>query len=99
MKREEILLSLQRALVGEVFPTMYRVDVEWTDSSVEVTCYVDNCEDLDPQDQESLNTIETELTADMPTGVNVLFKIHSTEQAKLIGPNVVTAFMRRGQRE
>jgi hypothetical protein len=41
IERTMVLLSIQRALLGEVFPALRAVSVEWADRSVKFVAFVD----------------------------------------------------------
>ena len=65
--RTKVLLSLQRALLGEVFPALREVTVDWSDSSVKFFAYVDG--ELAPEDEESLSCVSAEVAADFWSGM------------------------------
>jgi hypothetical protein len=52
VERTLVLLSLQRAMLGEVFPSLRRITVEWSDHMVKFVTYVDG--PLQDDDEESL---------------------------------------------
>jgi hypothetical protein len=58
-----VLLSLQRAMLGEVFPSLRGVTVDWNHETVHVLCFVDG--PLTSLDEESLDAIETQVHADL----------------------------------
>ena len=62
--RAEVLLSLQRALLGHVTAQMRAVGVAYDDAAIRVTVFTD---ELAGQDvTEAVQGIETELMADFP---------------------------------
>jgi hypothetical protein len=67
--RAQVLLSLQRAMLGEVFPALRAITVEWTDAAVKFYAYVDG--PLDENDSESLSCMSAEVAADFWEGVDV----------------------------
>jgi hypothetical protein len=70
MTREEILLKLQVALLGEVFPSLRGVGYSIRDGSVVMHFYHDG--PIAENDRESIAMIETEFIAlvDRPTDVS-----------------------------
>ena len=60
--RQRILLSLQRALLGEVFPALRGVTVGWDEGMIRIVCYIDG--PISPIDEERLSGVETEVLAD-----------------------------------
>jgi hypothetical protein len=71
--RTRVLLSMQRALLGEVFPTLRAVTVEWGTSMVKFLAYVDG--ELRPEDEESLSCVSAELAADFESGVEIDYEV------------------------
>ena len=67
--RALVLLSLQRAMLGEVFPALRAVTVEWSQVSVKFIAYIDG--PLTDKDAESLSCISAEVAADFWSGVDV----------------------------
>ncbi len=61
--RSRLLLSAQRALLGEVFPALRAVTIRWSKDAIALRAYVDG--ELLDDDAESLSCIATELTADL----------------------------------
>jgi hypothetical protein len=59
-----ISLSLQRALLGKVFPSMRAFCFNCQGNEIDLICIVD--EALEDDDKESVSFIETELLADLP---------------------------------
>ena len=60
--RATILLSAQRALLGEVFPTLNKVYVSWGPGSIKLTFLLS--EPPNEKDKDSMSSIETEMLAD-----------------------------------
>jgi hypothetical protein len=60
--RPRILLAVQRALLGEVFPAVRGVTVGWNDHTIRILCYIDG--PVSPTDQERLSCVESEVMAD-----------------------------------
>ena len=73
VERSQVLLSLQRALLGEVFPALRAITVEWSDSVVKFYAYVDGF--LNEKDAESLSCVSAEVAADFWDGVEIDYEI------------------------
>lgn len=71
--RALVLLSLQRALLGEVFPALRALTVDWTDAAVKFWAYVDG--ELRPEDAESLSCVSASVAADFWSGVDIDYAI------------------------
>lgn len=69
IERTQVLLSLQRAMLGEVFPALRAITVEWSDEQVKFWAYVDG--PLKEGDAESLSCISAEVAADFWSGVEI----------------------------
>ncbi len=71
--RNTVLLSLQRAMLGEIFDALHAVNVEINPNAATLLCYVDDS--ISECDRESLSEIETELLADLPAGYTTQLEI------------------------
>jgi hypothetical protein len=91
--RTTVLLLLQRALLGEVFSTLRRVTVEWTDRSVSFIAYVDG--PVSDADAESLRCVETELVAGFPPEVLVSHELIRIDAPAQISDTRISVFRRR----
>lgn len=60
-QRPTLLLAIQSALVGEIFPALAAVDISWDEQRVEIVFYVD--EKLSDDDHDSISSVEAEMTA------------------------------------
>jgi hypothetical protein len=60
--RVRILLSLQRALLGEVFPSLRSLWAEWTERGVLLRWHVEGS--LSGEDQDSVTAVEADVLAD-----------------------------------
>jgi len=69
VERTRVLLSLQRALLGEVFPALRALTVDWSDIAINFYAYIDG--PLTEADAESLSCISAEVAADFWPGVEV----------------------------
>ena len=62
--RNSVILSVQRALLGEVSPALRGVTVGWDEKSITILCYYDR--KISPEDREAMSCVETEVMADFP---------------------------------
>jgi hypothetical protein len=62
--RASLLLSVQRALLGEVSPALRGVTVGWHDHVIQLRSYFDG--PISDEDRESLSCVATEVIADFP---------------------------------
>ncbi|MCL1471629.1 scaffold protein involved in DNA repair [Argonema antarcticum] len=62
--RNSVILSVQRALLGEVSPALRGVTVGWDENSIAILCYYDR--KISPEDREAMSCVETEVMADFP---------------------------------
>ena len=62
--RTRVLLSLQRALLGAVFPSLRGVTVEWDERNVHIICYLHG--PAAASEVATLSCVETEVIADLP---------------------------------
>jgi hypothetical protein len=60
-------------MLGEVFPTLRAISVEWSDYLVKFFAYVDG--ELADEDAESLSCIAAEVTADFWSGVEIEYEV------------------------
>lgn len=91
--RVNVLLSLQRALLGEVFPALRAVTVEWSDTSVKFFAYVDG--EVQEEDEESISCVATEVTADFPAEVDVSWEVIRRDAPASTQDGRITVYLRR----
>lgn len=91
--RALVLLSLQRALLGEVFPALRAVTVEWSNTAVKFFAYVDG--PLTEEDAESLSCISAEVAADLWSGVELDYEVVRRDSPARIDDARVRVFHRR----
>ncbi|EKE05154.1 MAG: hypothetical protein ACD_19C00418G0002 [uncultured bacterium] len=60
-QRVEVLLCIQQALLGEVFPALRAIDISWGEKMIKFIAYVDGI--ISDNDYDSLSCIETEIIA------------------------------------
>jgi len=69
----KLLLSVQRAFLGEITPNIRSIVCSWQNTSIEVLVYIDG---LITQNQyEDLNCVETEIIADFEPDISVSLKV------------------------
>lgn len=73
VERVLVLLSLQRAMLGETFPALRAITVEWSQVAVRFFAYVDG--PLTEEDAESLSCIAAEVAADFWSGVDIDYEV------------------------
>jgi hypothetical protein len=88
IQRSFVLLSLQRAMLGLVFPALRGVSVEWDHRTIHVTAYTSG--PLAKEDEESVSEMETEVMADFPESILVTSEIVRRDDAEPL-PNVENA--------
>jgi hypothetical protein len=67
--RSHILLSVQRALIGEIVPNMRAISVEWTSQNIHLWVYIDG--PIDEQTREDFDAVViTQIIADFPNPDN-----------------------------
>lgn len=64
-RREDILLSIQRALVGSVTPNVRWIACNWSNSRINVRVGYEGMPS--PDDLEGMSIVETEIVADFPS--------------------------------
>lgn len=90
--RVDVFLSLQRALLGEVFPMLRQVAVEWSHRHIRFICYVDG--EL-TDDAESISSISAEVAADFHEDFKVEYDIVSVRAPERIRDERLRVFARR----
>jgi hypothetical protein len=93
VERTYVLLSLQRAMLGEVFPALRAVSVEWSDRTVKFFAFVDG--PLADEDAESLSCISAEVAADFWDGVDVDYETVQVDTPNRIVDERTRVFHRR----
>lgn len=91
--RERVLLSLQRALLGEVFERLIAVCVDWHDHHITIYAYVDG----DPTDDEleSLSCVETEVIADFSKHVTIEHEVQRLDSPRRPPDHTAYVYLRK----
>jgi hypothetical protein len=95
VQRSSVLLSLQRAMLGEVFPALRGVSVMWDRQNIQIAAYVDGPPTM--ADEESVSEIETQVMADFLEPIVVESEIIRQDSSSPL-PNVangIWVFRRR----
>jgi hypothetical protein len=91
--RPQLLLSVQRALLGEVFPSLRGVAVGWDSYRLHVVCYIDGA--IADTDLERLQEVETEIAADFPADYEVQLDTIRCDTPTVMPSLIAWAFLRR----
>jgi len=91
--RVTVMLSLQRALLGEVFPALRAVTVEWGPAFVRFIGYIDG--EPSEEDLESLSCVSAEVAADFSAGVDVDFEAVRCDHPQRIADDLPRVYRRR----
>ncbi len=78
--RTMVLLSLQSAMLGEIFPEMRSISCSWTSKNVNIRVVVDG----EVDDMESIDFIHTEMIASLPEDIHV-----SIENIRVDSPQAI----------
>ncbi|WP_145985373.1 hypothetical protein [Marilutibacter maris] len=92
--RSDITLSVNRALLGEVFCELVAVSCKTEgESRFELIFYVDSA----PSDsmEEDVSCVETEVMADFPASFEISHKVVQFEQSHLNASDVFWIFLRK----
>ena len=92
--RNRVLIGLQIALLGEVFPTLRALWVEWSAGAIQLRWLVDG--PVSDEDKSSISSVETEVQAQFDPGLEVSSVIVSEfDTFAPDGANVACVFARR----
>ncbi len=59
-----VLLSIQRALLGEITPNIRGITCAWSKSEIKIRCYFEG--EITDENEESMDCVEGEIMADFP---------------------------------
>lgn len=62
--RVKILLAAQASLLGEIFPSIRKITIDWTENSISLIYHVSS--ELSEEDTESVSIIETVMYSHLP---------------------------------
>ena len=83
INRKEILLSVQRALLGAVSPALRGVTIDWDRETIRIIAFFDGL--ISDDDIESMSVVETEVMADFLPEYSV-----SMETKRFDSPSQIT---------
>ncbi|MBK0026239.1 hypothetical protein IAE57_08680 [Stenotrophomonas sp. S48] len=92
--REEISLSVSRALIGEVFPSLVAVCVFVTGPD-DLTLYFFLDRQVDDHIEDAISCIETEVIADFARQISIEIDIRTAERPQLPEKDAFWIFYRR----
>jgi hypothetical protein len=90
--RNKVLLSLQRALLGEVSAFLRGVTCSWDNNQIRILCLFDG--EISDDDQESMDCIETEVMADF-SDITVSLKSIRLDYPELLNSQTLTDWVYR----
>lgn len=91
--RPRVLHSIQRALLGEVFPALRAVTVEWRADLVKFYAYVDGS--VTDEDMLSLSCVSAEVAADFEATVDIDYEVVRLDAPEAIVDSRTWVFARR----
>jgi|SRR5687767_4055921 hypothetical protein len=77
--RVQVLLSIQRALVGTVTPNLRLVVCSWSDSAIEIRAIYDG--PPTPDEVEEMSIVETNVIADFPSSMSIQVRCSQSHSA------------------
>jgi len=80
--RARVLLSVQRALLGQIGAAVRAIMCRWTENEIYVRVVLDG--EISDRDAEAISEAETEVIADFPSQVVVCFKLERHDYPTLI---------------
>ncbi|MET3652591.1 hypothetical protein [Dyella japonica] len=92
--RSDIVLSANRALLGQVFPELVAVSCTmYNERKFELTFFVDSAPPAFRE--EDISCIETEVIADFPENFEISHRIVLSKRAALPAPDAFWIFLRK----
>jgi len=92
-RRTEVLLSLQRALLGEVTANLRAVTVRYDDNSIHFEAYFDGAPN--DEEREGMSLVETEVMADFPSTHEVTHEVIRLDAPAPIPKNRTWVYFRK----
>lgn len=93
MRRCEVLLSLQRALLGEVGPSLRAVTVNYAESSLHFEAFFDGA--ITDENREAMSLVETEVMADFPSTHTITHEVTRLDAPALIPKDRTWVYYRK----
>ncbi len=91
-ERVSIRLSLQVALLGEIFPSFRAICVDWTEKNIDLIFIVEKA--LDDEEMEATWRIDTELLSSLPAEYVVNTQVKIVELGQPIPRTGLTVYQR-----
>jgi hypothetical protein len=88
-----ILLSVQRALLGEVSPRLRGASANFSGQSIRIDLYFDG--EIAPDDEESVSDVEGEIAADLPPDTVLRVKASRIDVPRELPAAMSWAYRRR----
>jgi hypothetical protein len=92
-RRCEVLLSLQRALLGEVTPNLRAVTVNYDDTSIHFEAFFDGA--ISDDEREGMSLVETEVLADFPAVHKVTHEVIRMDAPAMIPKDRIWVYFRK----
>lgn len=93
MRRCEVLLSLQQALLGEVGYNLRAVTVKYAEESVHFEAYFNG--EVADEDREAMLLVETEVMADFPSTHAITHEVIRLDAPELIPKDRIWVYCRK----
>lgn len=90
--RINVLLSLQRALLGEISPNIRGITCSWDTSIITIHCYFQA--EISDDDRESMECVATEVIADFPEH-RVILECKRLDMPASLNPYTLSAWVYR----
>jgi hypothetical protein len=93
MRRCEVLLAIQQALLGEVTASLRAVTVNYTETSVRFEAYFHG--EINEEEREAMSLVETEMIAAFPSTHTLTHEVIRLDAPVLIPKDCVWAYFRK----
>ncbi|AFZ26565.1 hypothetical protein Cylst_4485 [Cylindrospermum stagnale PCC 7417] len=90
--RNQVLLSLQRALLGEITSNVRGITCSWDTSKITIVCYLQG--DISEYIEESMECVATEVMADFPEH-EVGIECKKLDEPESLNPYTLSAWVYR----
>jgi hypothetical protein len=92
-RRNDVLLAMQQALLGEVTPNLRAVTVAYDESDIHFCCFYDGV--ASETDRENMSCVETELIAHFPESHTVSHEVRELDRFQPISGPGIWVFARK----
>lgn len=93
MRKCEVLLSLQRALLGEVGSNLRAVTVTYSGTTIHFDAFVDG--EVTDEEREAMSLVETEVMADFPSTDKITHQVMRLDTPNLIPQDRTWVYYRK----